>query len=76
MEDDPLTRAEEQMIEHELDLLRRLYAKAGTHLGPDPDEWPNPDELKAAIMDDPEAAELAERLAVINRFRLTNREED
>jgi hypothetical protein len=76
MDDDPLISAERQMVEHELDLVRRLYAKGLTRLSGDPTEWPSVEELQEALMSDPETAELADRLRKINQFRGRKGDED
>lgn len=84
-QDNPLYDAERQMVEHELAAFSVLFRKVSDRLnlrGGIPANAPDhlTDEavamaLQQAVAEDPEARELAERLAVLQRFRPSPTEE-
>lgn len=74
---DPLHDAERQMFEHEAALYRALREKLRDRLMPDPDRPVSDEErraidaaLRELVAEDPEARDLAERLAALHRFRV------
>lgn len=79
--DETLASAEAQMVEQEVDLVRRVFAAASDAVKALPeadslDERKVRQAIEARLAADPEALEAAERLAIFNRFRGTPKPDD